>query len=180
MAWPCIAVPVTPSGSAPSASSACAGSTGVGSPIAPAFATRATAKQAGSDSMPGNEAISKAERSSGLAVVDAARSVARIRVGDRNPNVAVGLVGVNEPLDASRLQAHCHARSWKLRLTVLPQSPTGRRAALGRILVTARRTRAQWLVATGPTLAFVESDHDGSWRALADLLDRLGVSVVAI
>lgn len=137
--------------------------------------------------MPGSDALLEADRSSGPAVADAARCVARVQVrpddpgeGARNPNSAVGLVGANESLDASRLQDHCHARSWKLRLTALPRSPAGKRAALGRILVTARRTRARWLVATQGTLALVESDHDGSWRALADLLDRLGVVVVAL
>jgi hypothetical protein len=137
--------------------------------------------------MRGNEAFLEVERPRRLAVADAARCVARVHVrpddrGERarDPNSAVGLVGVNEPLDASRLQDHCQDRLWKLRLTALPRSAAGRRVALGRILVTARRTRARWLVATRPTLAVVESHADGSWRALADLLDQLGVTVVAI
>lgn len=93
---------------------------------------------------------------------------------------AIGLVRDGGAKDALRLRAYCQTRSWNLRLRALPPSPAGAPAALGQILATARRTGARWLVATPETLALVESDHHGSWRALVDLLDRLNVGVMAV
>ena len=120
-------------------------------------------------------------------VTDAARGVARAVATPRTPagdvrdsGAAVGLAPGRGSVAAGRLRAYCGARSWTLALRDLPRSPRGGRVALGQVLATAERTRARWFVVTADTLALVESDHDAGWRALVDLLDRLGVAVVRV